>query len=88
MARKIAIKQINPITKMDYSDPDVIRVGDTYYMIGPRPGGLQRLLVSDKDNPMLGCEGSHIYKINGKYYLFFDPFPAGLLAESARLFCG
>ena len=23
----------NPVTGMDYPDPDVIRVGDTYYMI-------------------------------------------------------
>ena len=23
----------NPLTGMDYPDPDVIRVGDTYYMI-------------------------------------------------------
>jgi len=26
-------KNINPITKLDYPDPDVIRVGDTYYMV-------------------------------------------------------
>ena len=26
-------KQVNPITKMDYPDPDIIRVGDTYYMV-------------------------------------------------------
>lgn len=34
----------NPITKMDYPDPDVIRVGDTYYMISTTmyymPGGV------------------------------------------------
>lgn len=24
---------VNPLTKMDYPDPDVIRVGDTYYMV-------------------------------------------------------
>ena len=23
----------NPLTGMDYPDPDVIRVGDTYYMV-------------------------------------------------------
>ena len=38
---------------------------------GPKPGGLNRLAVSDKDNPRLGYEGAHFYKINGKYYLFF-----------------
>ncbi len=36
----------------------------------PLEGGLHRLIVNDKDNPHLGYEGSHLYKINGKYYLF------------------
>ena len=39
-------------------------------LTGPKEGGLNRLIVSDKDNPSLGYEGSHLYKINGKYYLF------------------
>lgn len=38
---------------------------------GPLEGGLHRLLVSDEGNPNLGYEGTHFYKINGKYYLFF-----------------
>ncbi len=38
---------------------------------GPREGGLHRLAVSDRENPQLGYEGSHFYKIKGKYYLFF-----------------
>lgn len=37
---------------------------------GPLEGGLHRIAVSDKDNPNLGFEGSHFYKLNGKYYLF------------------
>lgn len=37
---------------------------------GPKEGGLDRIIVSDKGNPQLGYEGSHFYKINGKYYLF------------------
>ena len=37
---------------------------------GPLPGGIDRIIVSDKGNPNLGYEGSHIYKINGRYYLF------------------
>lgn len=37
----------------------------------PLPGGLHRIVVEDKDNPLLGYEGTHFYKINGKYYLFF-----------------
>lgn len=38
---------------------------------GPREGGLHRLAVSDAGHPGLGYEGTHFYKINGKYYLFF-----------------
>lgn len=38
---------------------------------GPLEGGLHRFLVSDAGNPNLGYEGTHFYKINGKYYLFF-----------------
>lgn len=38
---------------------------------GPKPGGLHRLLLTDKENVTLGYEGAHIYKINGKYYVFF-----------------
>ncbi len=37
---------------------------------GPLEGGLHRLAVSDRGNPNLGYEGSHFYKIHGKYYLF------------------
>ena len=38
---------------------------------GPLPGGLDRIVVRDAEGPFLGYEGTHIYKINGKYYLFF-----------------
>ena len=38
---------------------------------GPLEGGLHRLAVSDAGHPGLGYEGTHFYKINGKYYLFF-----------------
>lgn len=37
---------------------------------GPEEGGLHRLLISDEGHPGLGYEGSHLYKINGRYYLF------------------
>ena len=37
---------------------------------GPKEGGLNRLIISDEGNPMLGYEGAHFYKINGKYYVF------------------
>ncbi|MDE7354495.1 MAG: glycosyl hydrolase 115 family protein [Acetatifactor sp.] len=38
---------------------------------GPLEGGLHRLAVSDAGHPGLGYEGTHFYKINGSYYLFF-----------------
>lgn len=37
---------------------------------GPLEGGLCRLLVEDVDNVHLGYEGSHLYKKDGRYYLF------------------
>ncbi|WP_242830343.1 glycoside hydrolase family 43 protein [Butyrivibrio sp. AE3009] len=40
-------------------------------LTGPKEGGLNRLVVKDIDENYLGYEGSHIYKINGKYYIFF-----------------
>lgn len=40
-------------------------------------GGLNKEIVSDSDSIMLGHEGSHLYKINGKYYLFTIHWPAG-----------
>lgn len=40
-------------------------------LTGPKEGGLHRLIVQDSDEARLGYEGSHLYKINGRYYLFF-----------------
>ena len=37
---------------------------------GPEPGGLHKTIVRDAPGKFLGYEGSHIYKINGKYLLF------------------
>lgn len=37
---------------------------------GPKPGGLNRVAVRDTGRRPLGFEGTHFYKINGKYYLF------------------
>ena len=37
---------------------------------GPLEGGINRVIVTEKDNLCLGYEGSHFYKINGRYYLF------------------
>lgn len=44
-------------------------------LTAPKPGGLNRILLKDKENVILGYEGSHIYKINGRYYIFFIHWP-------------
>lgn len=54
-----------------YGNRDVRLVQLRDDLSGPMPGGLSRVLVSDGDNPILGYEGTHFYKINGIYYLFF-----------------
>lgn len=40
-------------------------------LTGPKPGGLHRLIVTEKENVRLGYEGAHLYKINNRYYVFF-----------------
>ena len=37
---------------------------------GPKPGGLDRIAVTDQPGQRLGYEGSHLYKRDGRYYLF------------------
>jgi beta-xylosidase len=37
---------------------------------GPKSGGLDRVVVRDLPGRRLGYEGSHLYKIGGRYYLF------------------
>ncbi|MBB2182454.1 glycosyl hydrolase 43 family protein [Lachnospiraceae bacterium MD1] len=39
-------------------------------LTGPKPGGLNRIIITDNNDVDLGYEGSHLYKINGKYYIF------------------
>lgn len=39
-------------------------------MTGPKFGGINKLIVKDSDQTPLGYEGSHLYKINNRYYLF------------------
>lgn len=42
----------------------------------PKAGGVNKKILSDKCEG-LGYEGSHAYKINGRYYLFNIHWPAG-----------
>lgn len=37
---------------------------------GPLAGGIDRVIIREEGNPQLGYEGSHMYKRNGKYYVF------------------
>lgn len=44
----------------------------------PKAGGINKVIIKDdKDKVFLGYEGSHIYKINGKYYIFMIHLPKG-----------
>jgi len=38
---------------------------------GPKPGGLHRIVVREKQEHHLGYEGAHLYQIDGRYYAFF-----------------
>lgn len=38
---------------------------------GPKPNGLDKIILTETEEYDLGYEGSHFYKINGKYYAFF-----------------
>ncbi len=37
---------------------------------GPKPGGLDRVIIQETEEYLLGYEGAHFYKINGKYVVF------------------
>lgn len=53
-----------------YGNTDIYLTQLKEDLSGPMEGGLHRLVVSEKGNQRLGYEGSHFYKINGRYYLF------------------
>lgn len=44
---------------------------------GPKAGGLDKVILRDKDEVPLGYEGSHLYKVNGKYVLTLIHWPQG-----------
>ena len=48
-----------------------------------KEGGLHRLAVTDENKVWLGYEGSHLYKINGKYYIFFIHWPENSMRTEA-----
>ena len=55
---------------------------------GVMPQGYERMLVKDQDEVLVGYEGSHFYKINGKYYLFLIHWPrTGTARRTQACFC-
>ena len=42
---------------------------------GPKPGGIDKVIIRDSDDAPLGYEGAHFYKIGGKYYIFVINIP-------------
>jgi len=50
----------------------------------PKANGIDKIIIQgDKETSALGYEGSHIYKINGKYYIFFIYIPKGKMRTQA-----
>lgn len=51
---------------------------------GPKAGGINKVIIRDNpENVILGYEGSHVYKINDKYYIFFIHMPKGKMRTQA-----
>lgn len=51
----------------------ITELNDT--LTAPKKEGLHKMLFEDGDKIQLGYEGAHLYKINGKYYLFLIHWP-------------
>lgn len=56
-------------------------------LTGPKEGGIDKIIVSETDDVILGHEGSHFYKINGKYYLFTVHWPKSTGIRTEACFC-
>ena len=54
-------------------------------LTGPKKGGLNKMIIEDGGDIRLGYEGAHLYKMNGKYYLFFKNEAGGALDISAAV---
>jgi len=56
---------------MIYGNTEIHLIEMKYDLSGPKPGGIDRIIVRETQEFYLGYEGAHLYKINGKYYAFF-----------------
>ena len=51
---------------------------------GPKKGGVDKVIIcDDREKVILGYEGSHLYKINGRYYNFMIHMPKGKMRTQA-----
>lgn len=50
---------------------------------GPKNDGIDKIIITDTSERILGYEGSHFYKINGKYYIFLIHWPKGKMRTEA-----
>lgn len=58
-----------------YGNGDIRITELTADVSGVKEGGIDQILVKTQKISGLNCEGSHFYKINGKYYLFLINWP-------------
>jgi beta-xylosidase len=67
---------------MTYGSGDIKIIELTSDASAIKPGGLNQVIIEDASlvagpNVGLKAEGSHLYKINGKYYIFLITWPKG-----------
>ena len=55
-------------------------------LTGPLEGGVDKVIITEKDDVILGYEGSHFYKINGKYYIFLIHWPKSTMLRTEACF--
>lgn len=54
---------------------------------GPKPDGIDKVIIrDDSENVILGYEGSHFYKINGKYYVTLIHWPKSTKLRTEAVF--
>ncbi len=67
-----------------YGNKDIYLLELKKDLSGPVDGATPKLIVSEPEGfKGLGYEGSHFYKINGKYYIFFIHWPQGSIRTEA-----
>lgn len=61
-----------------YGNTDIYLTELDENLLKPKAGGIHKKIIEDDRSKIgLGYEGSHFYKINGKYYIFMIHMPKG-----------